>query len=232
MDGITYVVAFFLVLVIKYSPQVQEKIDEGSIFQRMKMGMDYFKNHKVIFVFGNCSFSIFVILLVEVHLLLAWYVNNHLHEGADVYAFAEVFYAVGALFAGLAIRKLFRGTNTVLSVIILMGVTVAGLFWVSFSQQCWIFYVFSILIGVTNAGTRVLRTTWLFEHVPNNVMGRVGSVFNVLNIFQRLLFGIIFSLAFFSSGSNVIWAYFIGGIFVLMNMLPIIFYYGKLSGRK
>ncbi|MBC7862730.1 MAG: MFS transporter [Bacteroidia bacterium] len=229
MDGITYLFAIVLIGSIKYIPVAKEKTDAGSVFERIKVGWNYLKQNKKVFLFGNASYSIFVVLLVEVHILLAWYVNNHLHRGGDVYASAEVYYALGALFAGLAIRKIFAGTNSVKAVMILMFITVAGLFWVSFSQQAWIFYVFSLVIGVTNAGARVLRTTWLFQHVPNNVMGRVGSVFNVLNIVQRLGLSLLFSLAFFSKASNVTWAYFIGAIFILLNLVPLFLRYNDLK---
>jgi MFS transporter, DHA3 family, macrolide efflux protein len=232
VDGITYVLGLFLIGMIVYTPKLKPAEESKHVFRRMKEGTSYLKHHKKIFLFGNCSYSIFVVLLIEVHLLLAWYVNNHLNEGAEVYALAEVLYAVGALFAGFAIRRLFKGMNSVLAVVVLMITTVIVLFWVSFSQQAWIFYAFSAIIGVTNAGARVLRTTWLFEHVPNYVMGRVGSVFNTLNTSQRLLFSLLFSIPFFSKGSNVTWAYFIGGIFILLNLIPVLFYYTKLQTKE
>lgn len=232
MDGFTYVLALVLISMIAYTPKREAKQEEGSVLVRMKQGINYLKHNKRVLLFGNCSYSIFVVLLVEVHLLLSWYVNNHLNAGADVYAIAEVFYALGALFAGLAIRKLFKSMDSVGAVIMLMAVTIAALFWVSFSKNAWIFYLFSVIIGVTNAGTRVLRNTWLFQHVPNHVMGRVGSVFNMLNTFQRLLFSLLFSVPFFSKGSNVTWAYFAGGIFILLNLLPVVLNYNQLTRKE
>jgi MFS transporter, DHA3 family, macrolide efflux protein len=231
-DGITYLIAIALISFISYTPQVKVKVDTGKISDRMKQGWFYLRENKSVLLFGNASYAIFVVLLIEVHLLLAWYVDNHLKKGADVYASAEVYYALGALFAGLAIRKIFSGINSVASVIVLMLITVALFFWVSFTTEVWIFYVFSILIGITNAGARVLRNTWLFQQVPNFVMGRVGSVFSVLNIVQRLFFSMLFSLPFFSRGSNVTWAYFISGVFVLLNLLPVFFHYRKLVPKN
>lgn len=229
MDGCTYILAMILIALVKYKQKENAAITEGNVIERIRLGINYLRNHKKIFLFGNCSYSIFVVLLIEVHLLLAWYVNNHLKTEANVYALAEVWYAAGALFAGFAIRRLFRRMDSVRAVIVLMILTVLSLWWVSFTNSVWIFYVFSIIIGVTNAGTRVLRTTWLFEHVPNYVMGRVGSVFNVLNTIQRLSFSLLFSIPFFSEGSNVTWAYFIGGVYILMNLVPLAVNYSKLK---
>ena len=53
------------------------------------------------------------------------------------------------------------------------------------------------MLGITNAGVRILRTTYIFNHVPNNLIGRIGSVFSSLNIAVRmLLIGIFYFLIF------------------------------------
>lgn len=228
MDAITYVIAILLIAMIKYVPAEKLEVHTGSIRERMKMGFTFLKKNPLIFLFGNMSHSVFVILLVEVHMLLPWYVYNHLHEDAGVYASADITYAIGALFAGFFIARMFRDSSTVKAVIILMILTVIGCFIVAFTKSVFIFFAFSVLIGVTNAGIRVLRITWLFHHIPNNMMGRTGSVFQLINIFLRAIFIALFSIPFFSQGSNVTWAYVIGGIFILASVLPLVLRYRQL----
>lgn len=195
------------------------------------MGWDYLRKHPLLFVFGNSSYSIFVVLLVEVHLLLPIYVHNHLQKGGDVYASSEIYYTFGALLAGFGIRQMFKHTNSVKAIIILMFVSVAVLWWAAFTQSVMVFFIFSAIIGLTNAGTRVLRVTYLFNHIPNNLMGRTGSVFHAINIILRVLFSWLFSFAFFSEGSNITWAYFIGGAFILLSVFPLIANYRGLTGK-
>jgi MFS transporter, DHA3 family, macrolide efflux protein len=229
MDAVTYLAAILLISMIKYSPIETLVIHTGSIWERLKMGFTWLKEHPMIFLFGNMSHAIFVVLLVEVHLLLSPYVNHHLEAGGDVYASAEIFYALGALFAGFGIRRLFKNTPVVKAVIILMLLTVAGLVLVAFTKSIWVFFVFSILIGVTNAGTRVLRVTWLFSRTPNNMMGRTGSVFQVINILLRGIFIALLSIPFFMDGSNITRAYFAGGVFVFLSVIPLLLRYRKLE---
>jgi DHA3 family macrolide efflux protein-like MFS transporter len=219
MDAITYFIAIFLLLAIKYSPSGHVHADMGSITERIKTGINFLNRNRPVFIFGNASFSIFVVLIVEVQLLLPMYVNNHLQCAADVYASAEVYYAIGALMAGFFIRKLFANTHTVNAIMLLMLFTVAGFYICAFSKSVLLFYLFSIMIGVTNAGTRVLRVTYLFSVIPNHVIGRVSSVFQVINISLRALFIMLFSLVFFSAGSNITYAFFICGCFVLGGIL-------------
>ena len=94
----------------------------------------------------------------------------------------------------------------------------------AFTQSVGVFFAISFLIGITNAGTRILRVTWLFHHIPNNLIGRTGGVFHVINILLRSGFIALFSIPFFSQGSNITWAYFICGVFVLISALPLIVY--------
>ena len=232
MDAITYFIAIALITMIRYVPQVDKNIDLDPLFSRLKTGFRYLLNNRLLLIFGNASLSIFVVLLVEVHLLLPMYVNNHLQARADVYASSEVYYSIGALLAGAGIRRLFRNTNTVLSIIFLMFTTVAILWICAFTRSVGIFYVFSFIIGITNAGTRVLRTTYLFNHIPNEVMGRTNGVFVMVNILLRLLFIGIFSIPFFVIGSNVTWAYFIFGCFVLLSSVLLCVKYDALVRKQ
>lgn len=229
MDAITYFIAIVLIAVIKYVPDADKHIDYGSIVERMKGGFSYLKEHPLISLFGHLSYSIFVFLIVEIHLLLPLYVNNHLHENADVYAASEIFYAVGALMAGYGIRQFFKETHTVTAVIYMMLMTTLIIFIATFTCNSWIFFAFSLLIGVSNAGTRVLRVTYLFEQIPNHVIGRTGAVFQVVNIAIRSLFILLFSIPFFATGNNVIWAYFIGAVFLIISAIPLIVKHKELT---
>lgn len=232
MDGITYVISILLISSIRYQPSNIRPTDTSGIFQRIKTGLRFLKAHPKLFLFGNYSYSIFVVLMVEVFMLLPLYVDTHLGAGSDVYASAEVFYSLGAMLAGIFIRRIFRNRNTVFSIIVMMLITTLIFYAVAFSKSVGIFYAFSFLIGVTNAGTRVLRTTYLFSHISNDIIGRTNSVFSVINILLRSIFLLIFSLAWFSSGSNVIWAYFICGTFVLVSAIPLMISYKSLQTTK
>ena len=102
----------------------------------------------------------------------------------------------------------------------------------AFTSQTSVLMFVSFILGLTNAGTRILRITYLFEHIPNNIMGRTGSVFNTINIFLRFVFIALFTLPFFNQSNNVIWAYCIGGLFIFISIIPLIIYYKRLIFYK
>ncbi len=227
-DGITYFIAIILIMKIQYTPHTEKHHEEGSIMERLKTGSDFLKKHPALLVFGVCSLSVFVVVLTHVILLMPIYVKNHLNASAGVYAMMDVYYAIGALLAGAFIRQLFKNMSTVKAIIILMFLTLGILLVCTFTRSVFIFFAFSFVFGITNAGTRVLRITYLFHHVPNHVIGRVNSTLNVLSVLCRILLSAIFSFAFFLRGDNIIWTYFFSAVFILINVILVATRYKEL----
>ena len=228
MDAITYMAAFCIILLIRYQPLVKNEIDRGTVIERLKNGINFLKANPLIFIFGICSYMIFTFLIVEMFVLVPSYVSNYLYAGGNVFASSEAYYSIGAVFAGLGIRSIFNKFNTVFGIIALMISTIVGCLLLTFTQSIGVFYAISLLIGITNAGTRVLRITYLFKHVPNNVIGRTGSVFNSISIIMRTVMIIIFSIPFFTDGENVKWGYLVGAVFLGIGLIPLLINYRKL----
>ena len=228
MDAITYMAAFCIILLIRYQPLVKNEIDRGTVIERLKNGINFLKANPLIFIFGVCSYMIFTFLIVEMFVLVPSYVSNYLYAGGNVFASSEAYYSIGAVFAGLGIRSIFNKFNTVFGIIALMISTIVGCLLLTFTQSIGVFYAISLLIGITNAGTRVLRITYLFKHVPNNVIGRTGSVFNSISIIMRTVMIIIFSIPFFTDGENVKWGYLVGAVFLVIGLIPLLINYRKL----
>ena len=232
MDAGTYFLAFILIALIKYMPVKKKVIDTGSMFTRLKQGIDFLKNHPLIFHFGVGSFAIFAMLLIHIHQLMPIYISNHLYGDSAVYAGAEMLYALGALFAGIGIRWVFKNTNTVKAIIIMMVISLIVFEILAITQSAAVLIVVCFVLGLTNAGTRVLRITYLFNHIPNHIIGRTGSVFQTLNVLIRFTFISLFSLTFFAKENNITWAYVISGLFILIAIFPLVIYYKKLINLK
>lgn len=228
LDAVTYLVGFFFILAMQFTSLKERVVETGSIVQRFQTGWEYLKTNPYIFLFGVASYSIFVVVLVTTFYLAAIYVKNHLQETGDVFASAEMCYAFGAVFAGMAIQRIFKFTNTIMSIIIMTWLT-AGLFIVlAVSKNLAILYGMFLLLGITNAGTRIMRISYLFERVPNQVYGRTGSIFFITNIIFRLIFISLFGLAFFHEGNYIVYAFAILGVFLAISAVVLMAYYRKL----
>ncbi len=216
LNAITYFLAAIFISFIKYTPQ-KLHVKHEPILIRLKQGFSYLNNNTNVLWFGLLSYSVFAMVLVEIHAVLPAYINNHLHAKGNTFAIADGVYAVGALAAGLWINKIFDSNKTERAVIILTVLSGFIFLWAFWGSKVWIIYTVCVLFGFSNAGIRVLRLTYLFHHIPNELMGRVNSVFNMCNIILRSLFIFLFSSSFFAVSNQIIWAYLIMALFLFIS---------------
>ena len=229
LDAFTYLAVIAIFSFIKYSPIKIEKTHTGSLFSRLKLGFNYLKDHHLIFVFGLVSYMLFAFTLVELHVILPSYVHDFLLASGNVYASAEIYYSIGAIFSGLLILRFLSRYNTILSVVVLMLVVACAFFAMTFLNSLIIFFIGSLILGITNAGVRILRTTYLFNNIPNNLIGRATSVFSSLNIIVRICLISLLTIPFFNIGDNIRWGYLIGVVLMLVSILIllILFFHEK-----
>ena len=229
MDAATYLLAIILISRINYTPVSVRTAEYHSAWTRIKTGFDFLRKNPLIFIFGNASYSIFVTVLVIIFLIKPLYIKNHLGQDADVYASFEMYFALGSLLAGIAIRHIFKWTSTVMAIIIMTSVAACIYFINVINSYVFVFYAVSLILGLCNAGTRIMRMTYLFNHIPNQIIGRTGSVFIAFNVLFRIIFIFILSRSFFVEGGEIIYAFLILGIFVLISALVLALYYKPLA---
>ena len=227
LDAFTYVLVIAVISIIRYVPINNEKIDVGSLFERLKIGFTYLKDNPVIFLFGITSYMLFAFTLVELHVILPSYVHDFLQASGNVYASAEVYYSIGAIFSGVLILRLLSKFNTYFAVTFLMMNVALAFYAMTFYKSLLIFFIGSLILGITNAGVRILRTTYLFNHIPNNLIGRATSVFSSLNILIRIVLISIFALPFFNIDDNIRWGYMIGVIMMVFSSFVLLILHRK-----
>ena len=217
MDGITYGLSIGLIALIRYVPAHLDTIDRGAFVQRLRTGFSYLRRNPTIFLFGVFSHSIFVVMLVKLNALMPLYITNHLRAGGNVFGAMEVLYGLGALTAGALVGTLFRSFTTVRAVIIMLLLATAALTLSTLTRSVGVFLCVGLMIGFANAGARVLRLSFLFRHVPNQVIGRVNSIFGIINVMNRTAFILILSFPFFGVGSHILWGYGLMALFTLLS---------------
>ncbi|MGD1845680.1 MAG: MFS transporter [Salibacteraceae bacterium] len=232
MDAVTYAVAFGLILAIRYTPAKSGSTAIEPAWQRLKEGFRFLRERVPLFVFGNFAYSIFAIVLVEIFMLLPLYIDNQLEKGPAIYALARFVFSMGSLLAGVFIRWVFRRFNYIAGILSLMAFSTIWFFVLSATNSLLLFALFNFFVGFANAGTRVLRVTYLFHQIPNHIIGRTSGVFQMINILLRFGFISLFALSFFSEENNVVYAYSIAGAFILLSTIPLLVYYKKLTSRR
>ena len=232
MDSITYLSVIIILSFIRYKVIKKDKIHQGRLFNRLNQGVAYLRSNVYVFIFGITSYILFAFLIVEIHTLLPSYVTNFLEMGGDVYASSEIYYSLGAIVSGVLIIRVFRSLNSIQGILILLLFVALFLALMSYYKTLIIFFIGSFVLGVTNAGIRILRTTYIFHHVPNNLIGRVNSVFGSLNILIRLMLIGVFSLSFFQINDNIRYTYLIGAGIMIISMLILLIYYKDIINKE
>ena len=232
LDGCTYVLAFLLISFMKYESIADKEKDGGTILERVQFGFRYLVENKVIFIFGIASFAVFVTVLVVGFYLIPIYVTKHLHSDANVYAIADVFFAFGAVLAGIGIRSVFRKLTSVQTILFLSTLTAGIYFFYMYNTNISFFYPAMMLVGMSNAGIRITRMTYIFKNIPNAVIGRAGSIFGMTNVFLRMSMISVFTIPFFVEGDNIIYPFLIMGLFILLFNVPLILYYKAIEKKN
>jgi MFS family permease len=116
------------------------------------------------------------------------FVKDVLRAGPEVYGFAEVFYSLGAVIAGLTIPSMSGRLGLVSTLLVTVGgYTVAVAANPLFPTIAVLLFSMA-LQGWGNAGSRVARSTLALETVPNELMGRVTLFYSALERLLRAIF--------------------------------------------
>ena len=225
IDAVTYFVAFGIISLIVYKPLTTRKLEVGSIISRLKTGLNYLTDNKPVFWYGVLSYMVFLAMLLEAFYLGVSYVNNHLQESGDIYANSKMAYAAGAIFVGLTLKRLFLRIPIPALTVFLTFLTAIVFFTQFISKSIPLFFLVLFVLGISNAGTRIARVTYLFRNVPNQFFGRAGSILFLTNVFFRIIMLGIFSRAFFQMSNNIIYAYLITSIMLVCAGCLLIYHY-------
>lgn len=232
LDASTYLISIILISLMKFIPVAVRHQEQISIIDRLKVGFSFLNKHRFIFLMGMLAGSVFVAVMIINYYLNPIYVHSHLKQQADVYASYEFYFAIGSLFAGLFIQRVFARFNTVAGVVALGLISAICYCICIFNYNLIIFYGIAFIVGFSNAGSRVLRVNYLFQRIPNQVIGRTSSVFTVVNTLYRIIFTYLFSFPFFVNGNQVIFGYLILGLFILVSVVILTIYYKEILSHK
>jgi hypothetical protein len=162
-------------------------------------------------VFGLVSYMVFFAAMISFQGIWPIYIREVLHGNGSLLGLAEAFFAAGALCAGLLnfwlLRRAGPAVSVRLIVIQLLGTVVlmaalAGL------PSVGALLGGAALLGLMNTTTRINRLSFLLRQVPNHLIGRTNSFFQVANGLSRGAYLLLLGLPFFTgpgNGPNIRW---------------------------
>lgn len=222
LNSALYLITFIILVCIRYQPITIRKKRSQKIITDIQNGFMFLVKNKNILIYGVCSQIIFAFLIVELFTLLPLFVKKCLNETIIVFSFADVVYGMGAILAGLITSKFLQYIEKWNFTIFLITTTCFAIILMIQFQELNMFFIATLIIGVTNASARITRMSYFYERIPNNVMGRTNTIFNSINTLIRGFLILIFSMPWLSQGVNVIIGYKIGIYILILFSLPLI----------
>jgi MFS family permease len=155
-----------------------------SVWAGVAIGWRWLRERPRLAVFFTCSLVPFLIVMAG-NYLFPIYVAQTLQASAVYFAGGEITFAVGAIFAGFMLPRLIGQHSAANTIPGTMLIFLAGLLVLIVFRFPLAFLVAGALLGFGNAGCRVARSALLLHLVPNDVMGRVGGFYQVLDRILR-----------------------------------------------
>lgn len=238
IDAIAYFISFLLLSQLKYIRINERILSKGNILKRLNEGVSYLKSDRNMLIFGNCSFMIFLVLMVLVQVLLPVYIGPFLNLKGSVFAFFEGVYSLGAMVAGLAgiyaSKKLesLRADTTI--ILLLSSSAVLFILWAIFPGPT-ILIIGGFFLGIFNAGARVLRLTYILKIVPNEIIGRINTIFQLVNLALRGILIFMLGLPFLDcsvESEKVLYGFWISAGILIFSAVLLNFRFAKIPSTQ
>lgn len=186
-DAATYLISFLIQATLPYeashlAPGAAGRTGAAapSIWAAVAQGWRWLVERPQLAVFFTCTLAPFLIVMAG-NYLFPIYVAQTLQAGALWFAGGEIAFALGAILAGFLLPRLIGRNSAAGTIPPTMLLFLGGLAVLVLIPQPVAFLLASTLLGIGHAGCRVARSALLLHLVPNEVMGRVGGFYQVLD---------------------------------------------------
>ncbi|MEB9683692.1 MFS transporter [Bacillus thuringiensis serovar pingluonsis] len=192
VDMLTFAGAFFLFLCIPYvkKKEIKKKI---TFKKQLFEGIHFMKKRPKFFWFLLATYMPFIGVMMA-NYLIPVYISDILKANASVYAIEGMMYGVGAVVAGICIPLIMKYVKTEVSIVVTMCIYVISITAMIIEPSVIFLYGLAIFHAIGNAGTRVARNVLMMEEIPNELMGRVDSLFRLIGTGIRIVLLMLFTV--------------------------------------
>lgn len=191
INMLAYVGAFLLLSFIPYTKQ-RTKLGKQPFAKQIFEGVHFMKKRKQLFWFLFATYMPFIGVMMT-NYLMPVYISDVLKANGSVYGTQGMMYGIGAMFAGIGIPILMKYVKTEVSIVFTMLIYTISITVMVIQPSVYLIYGLAIFMAMGNAGTRVARSVLMMEGVPNEIIGRVDSLFRFVGTGIRVILLIVFT---------------------------------------
>ncbi|GGE59492.1 MFS transporter [Priestia taiwanensis] len=226
VDLLSFIGAFLLFLCVPYAKKAVVK-QKASFKKQMLEGIHFMKGRPQLFWFLLATYMPFIGVMMG-NYLLPVYIVDVLQESASVYAIEGMMYGIGAVLAGIGIPIVMKYMNLEASIMLTMVIYTISITAMIIEPSVLVLYGLAIFHAIGNAGTRVARNVLMMEQIPNEVIGRVDSVFRLIGNGIRLLLLMMFTAVVTNVGVMI--PFYVLSV-ILISATVATFYYCKVERK-
>lgn len=191
INMLAYVGAFLLLSFIPYTKQ-RTKLGKQPFAKQIFEGVHFMKKRKQLFWFLFATYMPFIGVMMT-NYLMPVYISDVLKANGSVYGTQGMMYGIGAMFAGISIPILMKYVKMEVSIVFTMLIYTISITVMVIQPSVYFVYGLAIFMAMGNAGTRVARSVLMMEEVPNDIIGRVDSLFRFVGTGVRVILLIVFT---------------------------------------
>lgn len=190
MDVFTYAFAIYLYLKLPYEHTSARKTRNLPEIKATE-GLSFLLKHPSMFMFLCASLMPFIGVMIT-NYLFPVYLSDVLKTDGDIYGIQSMIYGLGAIFAGLfvpIVAKKVGDEKTIVYGVLTYTLAISLIIYANI--PAYLSLMFFIAIG--NSGSRVARNSFLMDNIPNEIMGRIDSVFRSFGLLMRIILLALFT---------------------------------------
>jgi MFS family permease len=183
LDVLSFAAAIYFYIKIPYA---RTKINKSKKVPHSKLtdGLTYMIKRPVMFMFLLFSMMPFIGVMIT-NYLFPVYLSEVLQTSGSVYGIQGMIYGLGAIVAGIVvptIAKKMGDEKTIIYAVITYTIAISFILLVNIPM--YVSLMFFIALG--NSGARVARNSFLMDQIPNELIGRIDSIFRSLGLLFRI----------------------------------------------
>lgn len=227
VDMLSFVGAFVLFLCVPYVKKTNV-IEKVPLKKQVLEGIHFMKGRPKFFWFLLATYMPFIGVMMG-NYLIPVYISDILKASGSVYAVEGMMYGVGAIVAGVGIPIMMKYVKIEISILLTMFFYTISITAMVIEPSVLMLYSLAIFHAIGNAGTRVARNVLMMEEVPNEIIGRVDSLFRFIGTGIRVLLLMMFTTVVSKIGVMI--PFYMLSV-ILMCATVVAFYYVKTEKKE
>jgi len=198
-------IAYFISAIFIYSAPFKRRLipDTNETIKRSLLkGFNFLNEKRIVLVLGLTTILSDVCIWGSLSVLTITISKNIFNADTWGYSLMEGFYGIGALLSTVLIEKFVKYMNR--NKILILFYVIAGLmcFLIPFTLSIKIVVIAYFLMGLNNNSARIIIRTIFMENIPNQIMGRVQTIFGVYTRIMVVLSALLAGLLVETKGVN------------------------------